>query len=116
MPIHRETKGPGWHCLQQLSSVPSFMIAADDPKKNPQKDILMKGMLSTAGMRPLNPAFKEVGYEPSSTQIDNVDCHDRLEKLGSASFATILPQIQDPYGFKDVCDQVSRQACPMNAP
>lgn len=103
MPIHRETKGPGWHCLQKLSSLPSFMPLDDKT----QKDILLRGLLSTAGMRPLNPAFGFVGYEPSSSHIDNIDCHDRLENLGSASFATILPQIQDKYGFKDVCDKVS---------
>ena len=62
--IHREKKGPGWHCLEKLSSLPRF--AAGDAV---QKDLLLKGTLSTAGMRPLNPAFSEAGYEASSTQL-----------------------------------------------
>ena len=45
---------------------------------------------------------------PSGTPIfDGVDRKEDIDKLGSSSMAYVMSKIDDPWGFKDLCNKVS---------
>jgi len=43
---------------------------------------------------------------PETTMFDRVDRLQDIEKLGNSSMAYVMSKIDDPWGFKDLCNKV----------
>lgn len=97
MPIVQHQKGPADQLLEHLEAIPEF-------KPTVQESTLLNSLLATEHLSPFEQFFKDA--KRTASVINGVDCHTRLQTLGSASLGTMIPQIQDQFGFQQTCDQV----------
>ena len=96
MPIVQHKKGPADQLLEHLEAIPEFQPAV--------QSTLLNSLLATEHLSPFEQFFKDA--KRTASVINGVDCHTRLQTLGSASLGTMIPQIQDQFGFQQTCDQV----------
>lgn len=101
MPIVQHKKGPADQLLEHLEAIPEFQPAV-------QESTLLNSLLATEHLSPFEQFFKDA--KRTASVINGVDCHTRLQTLGSASLGTMIPQIQDQFGSnRPVTRYVKRQ-------